>query len=111
MKQAILLLSLLVLAGSCTNRDSFEPTDAEQHLMKTYAALLLQSDQFGKTQNPDSVALYRVQTDSLLRANGYTRESFSDAFEDLVSNPERLEPLLRSISADFAKQPAQEPNK
>lgn len=79
--------------------------------MKTYAALLLHSDRFGKTQNPDSVALYRLQTDSLLSANGYSRESFTAAFEDLVSNPERLEPLLRSISVDFAKQPAQEPNK
>lgn len=106
MKQFILLVALLVLAGSCTNQDSFEPTDAEQHLMKTYAALLLHSDRFGKTQNPDSIALYRVQTDSLLEANGYTRDSFTEAFEDLVSDPERLEPLLRSISADFAGQPA-----
>lgn len=74
--------------------------------MKTYAALLLHSDRFGKTQNPDSIALYRIQTDSLLNANGYTRESFTGEFEALVSNPGRLEPLLRSISADFAGQPA-----
>ncbi len=106
MNRSFLLVSLLLLTGSCTDRESFAPTDAEQHLMKTYAALLLHGDRFGKTQDPDSVALYHVQTDSLLSANGYTRESFTEAFEALVSNPERLEPLLRSISVDFAERPA-----
>ncbi|MEX1138567.1 MAG: hypothetical protein WEB33_10585 [Bacteroidota bacterium] len=104
MKQTILLASLAFLIGSCTNQESFEPTEEEQHLMKAYAALLFHGDRFGKTQNPDSLTLYRDQTDSLLSAYGYTRDSFTSAFEDLVSNPERLEPLLRSISADFAGQ-------
>ena len=103
MKQTIVLAALLILVGSCTNQESFEPTESEELLMKAYATLLVHRDRFGKTENADSLALYRIQTDSILDTYGHTRETFSSAFEDLISNPERLEPLLRSISADFSK--------
>jgi hypothetical protein len=68
--------------------------------MKTYGALLVHSDRFGKTANADSLALYRIQTDSLLTAHGFTRETFQSEFEALIRTPERFEPLLRSIPAD-----------
>jgi len=96
---------MLFLAGSCTNQGSFEPTEGEQRLMKAYASLLMHNDRFGKTENTDSLALYRIQTDSLLNLYGFTRETFQSEFEDLISTPERFEPLLRSISTDFNKQP------
>jgi len=105
MKQILPLAALLFLAGSCTNQGSFEPTEREQRLMKAYASLLMHSDRFGKTRNADSLVLYRIQTDSLLDTYGFTRETFQSEFENLIRTPERIEPLLRSISTDINKQP------
>lgn len=105
MKRFSLLAVLLFFIGSCTNQGTFEPTEDEQRLMKAYGALLVHSDRFGKTADPDSLALYRSQTDSLLTAHGFTRESFQSEFEALINTPERFEPLLRSIPTDITKQP------
>jgi hypothetical protein len=104
MKRLSALAALLFFIGSCTNQGSFEPTESEQRLMKAYGSLLVHSDRFGKTTNADSVALYRAQTDSLLAAHGFTRETFQSEFEALISTPERFEPLLRSIPANITKQ-------
>lgn len=104
MQRLFAIASLTFFVGSCTDQGAFEPTEDETRLMKAYGALLVHSDHFGKTVNPDSLALYRTQTDSLLTAHGFTRESFQSEFEALINPPDRFEPLLRSIPADINKQ-------
>ena len=105
MKRLITLALTLFFIGSCKDPGTFEPTEGEQRLMKAYGALLVHSDRFGKTANADSLTLYRVQTDSLLTAHGFTRETFQSEFEALIRTPERFEPLLRSIPSGLTQQP------
>jgi len=100
MKRSLMLASLLFLAG-CTTPGPYEPSEREEQLLKAYASLIVHQEQFGITADPDSVALYQLQTDSILASYGLDREEFRTEFEDLINSPERFEPLFQKIYSDL----------
>lgn len=101
--RALLLAGIAVILTACANESRPEPSEDESHLARTYLALVLHHERFGTTTDPDSIQLYRVQADSILASFGFTRDEFKEAFEELTERPERLEPLLRSISGDLPR--------
>jgi len=103
MKQTLVIGTLFLLVA-CSKTAPYEPSEREERLLKGYASLVVHQESFGRTSNPDSIALYLQQTDSILDSYDFTREEFRTEFEELINSPERFEPIFQKLYSDLQKQ-------
>jgi len=99
-----LFLTISFAGVSCERQSSYKPTEEDKRILRTYASLALLYDSFPATVAPDSLALYDLKIDSVLRQSGFTRDEFRRECEDLLNSPERFQPLYKELSAEIQKE-------
>lgn len=92
-----LSIPLIAILCSCENGEASKPTKHEEQVLQTYISLVVLNESFPPTTNQDSTVLYRHRVDSILTASGFTQEEFQKEFQEIVSSPDRFQPLMQEM--------------
>jgi hypothetical protein len=98
---AILLLfvALTLLYGCAKRKENLTPDD--EKLVPVYAGLLILSEGYkASPSQPDSIA-YRRDVDSILSANGLTRDLFLNKLKILAQSPVVYQQFAEKVRKDL----------
>ncbi len=84
---------VVIFVAACS-----EQSDTK-HFSDTYGQILLLREQIADT----SVANAKV--DSILKANGYTKASFKETFQELSKSPESFRKMMDSVRTSIRPKP------
>lgn len=109
MPAILVLFTILALMCGCAKRkENLTPND--EKLVPVYAGLLLLSEEYKASASQPDSSMYRREVDSILSANGLTRELFLNQLKVLAQSPPVYQQFTEKVRKDLEHRKPKKPS-
>ena len=97
MKSQLFLSGLLILSlSACSRKENIKLPVEREKFVNAYADVAALDNQF-QPGTPQRDSLFAARVDSVLHADGLTREQFQKTINVLNASPQAWEPILKDV--------------